>query len=485
MRTYDELTGARGRKIYYRAERYPARDLFRKVVPDVEIDGNSLILNDVSMSGLAASTSQGAPWVPGDGNEVTVTLKMDDLVLFEAKAQVHRTEPIPGGMKVGLGFVSGCLDLSEVVARHRDVTARLELDTWLRSNTDLVPPEYRAVAAEVVYFLRRYRSVFERFSLKAGEQSQLRPSQSSELLAECEARGIPEWTELWLRANRAILPLTDDAQALVATKRFTESLITPEFLPAPFVRRAYEKPLGYPGDFELMNYVYRWEAVGDTDYAKFAHRIAVSTAECVATRMVIVRDAIVDCIERAAPDDNEKPVRITSLGAGPAQEVLNVLEAGPMRRPVEFTLIDQDRNALSYAYERTYPHTVRPGARSSVQCLQISFMQLLSDRRLFESLAPQNMIYCMGLIDYLSPKRAKWLVSRLYDRVSPGGQLIVANMRAGESSTLWPMECICDWSLNYRDEHEMLALAEGLPTEDRRLEIDPTGHVYLLTVGKP
>lgn len=484
MRTYDELTGARGRKIYYRAERYPARDLFRKVVPEVEIDGNSLILNDVSMSGLSASTSQGAPWVPESGTEVTVALRMDDLVLFEAKAQIHRTEQVPGGVKLGLGFVSGCLDISEVVARHRDVTARCELDTWLRSDAGLVSAEYCAICAEVVFFLRRYRSVFDRFGLKANGHTRPGPSRSNELLAECEARAIPEWTDLWHRANRAVRPVMDDPAALLAAKRFTEAVITPELVCAPFWSRAYEKPLGYPGDYEVMNYVYRWEAAGDTPFARFAHRLAVRTAECVATRMVLVRDAIVDCVNNASgPAD--RPVRITSLGSGPAQEVLNVLEAGASPRPVEFTLVDQDRNALSYAYERTYPHTIRSGARSSVQCLQVSFMQLLSDRRLFETLPQQDLIYSVGLIDYLSTKRAKWLVGRLYDRLMPGGRLLVANLRDSGSNTLWPMEFVVDWSVSYRSEQEMLDLAEGLNAVDRRLEVDSTGHVYLLYLTKP
>lgn len=483
MRKYDELMGARGRKIYYRAERYPARELFRKIVPEVEVDGYSLVLNDVSMSGLSASTSQGAPWMPDAGTEVTVTLRMDDLVLFESKAQVHRMEEIPGGVKLGLGFVSGCLDISEVVARHRDITARCELDAWLRSTTDLVPANYRSVCAEVVYFLRRYRSVFERLGLKSNGQSQPRPSQSSELLAECEARAIPEWTELWHRANRAVRPLLDDPAALLATKRFTEVVVTPELASSPFWSRAYDKPLGYPGDYELMNYVYRWEASGNTLFDRFAHRLAVRTAECVATRMVLVRDAIVDCVHNAeGPAD--RPVRITSLGAGPAQEIVNVLEAGLFERPVEFTLVDQDRNALSYAYERTYPHTMRPGVRSSVQCLQVSFMQLLSDRRLFETLPQQDMIYSVGLIDYLSMKRVKWLTGRLYDRVVPGGKLLLANLRDSDASTLWPMEFIVDWSVSYRSEQEMLSLVEGLDAADLSLDVDPTGHVYLLSLTK-
>lgn len=483
MRTYDELTGARGRKIYYRADRYPARELFKKNIPDVEIDGNSLVLNDVSMSGLSASTGNGGRWIPQAGSEVTVTLRIDDFVLFEEKAQISRTEEIPGGTKVALGFVSGCLDVSEVVARYKDITARCELDSWLGPDAGDVPVQYRAIAAEVVYFLRRYRSVFDRLNLKSNGKRPPHSSQTSDLLAECEARAMPEWTDLWHRANRTLLPLADDPVAMRAVKRFTESVVTPEFMAAPFWRRAYEKPLGYPGDYEVMNYVYRWEAVGDTPFARFVHRLAVRTAECVATRMITVRDAIVDTIEVAAGAGG--PVRITSVGSGPAQEVLNVLEAGPPDRPVEFTLIDQDRNALSYAYERTYPHTIRPGARASLKCLQVSFMQLFGGRGPFEGLPPQDMIYTIGLIDYLSQKRSKWLVENLYGRLRPGGRLLVANMRASDESTFWPMEVVTDWSVQYRSEQEMWALAEGLDAAERKLEADSTGHVYMLHLRKP
>jgi len=46
------------------------------------------------------------------------------------------------------------------------------------------------------------------------------------------------------------------------------------------------------------------------------------------------------------------------------------------------------------------------------------------------------------------------------------------------------MEFICDWNVIYRDEREMLALAEGMPNAVVETSLDPTGRVILLTVHK-
>ncbi len=483
MRTYEELTGASGRQIYYRAERYRARDLFNQVAPEVEVDGALLALDDVSMTGLSACAGAAEPWQPEPGSEVSLRLRLDDEVLFEATARVCRTQPIPAGIKVGLGFTSGCLDISELVARHKDLAARSELHGWLRSDVDLVPAEYRMLVADALYFLRRYESVFERLSRKMNGHAVLAPSLASDVLAECETKAMPEWKEIWLRGNAAAMAIEHDPTVVRATKRFTEMVLTPAVGVAPFCRRAYEKPLGYAGDYELMNYVYSWQALGDTGFAKLIHRLGVRTAECVATRMVLARDAIVRMVERrrAAPG----PLRVTSVGSGPAQEVQNVLEAGVPPRAVEFTLIDQDRDALSHAHSRIYPHTMHPGARASVQCLHTSFANLITDRKLYESLPPQDLIYSLGLVDYLTERRAARVVAKLYGRLEAGGELLVGSMRRCETSPLWPMEYLCDWSLNYRSEQEMWSMIEGLDAVDATLDVDPTGHVFMLSVRKP
>ncbi len=55
---------------------------------------------------------------------------------------------------------------------------------------------------------------------------------------------------------------------------------------------AYAKPLGYPGDFEIMNQVYDWKRVGHGAYEMLLHRIGLEVAECIKTRMEIVRGII-------------------------------------------------------------------------------------------------------------------------------------------------------------------------------------------------
>ena len=78
------------------------------------------------------------------------------------------------------------------------------------------------------------------------------------------------------------------------------------------------------------------------------------------------------------------------------------------------------------------------------------------------SLPPQDLIYSVGPARLSHrPSRAS-LVQRLYDLLAPGGLLIIGNMNEMPLSNLWPMEFIADWTLQYRNEAEMLAWAEGL-----------------------
>ena len=45
----------------------------------------------------------------------------------------------------------------------------------------------------------------------------------------------------------------------------------------------------------------------------------------------------------------------------------------------------------------------------------------------------------------------------MYERLAPGGLLVIGNMKAG-TDMIWPLEFIEDWSLNYRTPEEMRAL---------------------------
>lgn len=479
---YEDLSGAEGPGVRYRPERFQARALYGQFPPEVEIGGIAHKILDLSMSGLAVAVRRDQLDIGEPGTELELRLLDQDEELFRGRARVCRVEPTPFHTKVALHLIAGYLDVPKTVAQHRKLLVQHTVGAGPG-----VDPRYREHCADVLHLLRRHRAALGEVERSPVSDYIDREKLDAELLPLCEERLLPEWREIWHAGNALAAPLMTDPAKLRAAKRYTELVLTPEFMPGPLWRRGYEKPLGYPGDFEMMNSVYAWDREGECAYGKLMHRIGLDVAECISTRMVLMEQAIAEAVgaKSGAAESGDDPVRITSLGCGPAQEVMNYLRIKSRPRRVEFTLIDQDELALSCAYARTYPEVVRLGDEASVNCLHISFSQVMRAGPLFQKLPLQDLIYSVGLVDYLSARRARALVTDLYDQLAPGGLLIVGNMRDMPHGNLWPLEFIIDWSLIYRDAKEMRDMAGGVDPAGLDLRTDPTGRIYLLRMRKP
>lgn len=489
MKTYEELSGESGRRAFYRAERFAARDVFPRLSPRVLIGGESFDLENLSMSGLAASATRGsAPESLKQGQDVGIVLEGASGPLFSGSATLNRVDKRASDMLVALSFKGASLDITSLVNRHNETLIQRELNGGLSHALELVPSEYRRFCADVLHLLRAYQGMLSRFeNIIEGEDAsgQVRDSERvSSIYNAAEDRLLREWRALWVEGNALVRPLIDDPDVLAAVKTFTEKVLTPEFMGGAIWNRSYRKPLGYPGDFQMMNYVYQWQSCGANVFERLLHRIGLDVAECIATRMVMVQHEIAAVVAGGA--GSGEPARILSLGCGPAQEVLNYLEIRSLPRDIEVTLVDQDHEALDYAYQRVFPRTVRHGGASRLNCLQVSFIELMKAGEIFKTLPPQDLIYTVGLVDYLSIRRIQRLVASLYGKLAPGGRLVVGNMADVADSNFWPMECLCDWSLYYRTEAQMLEMAATLPADSRaEIRPDPTGRVFMLYITKP
>jgi trans-aconitate methyltransferase len=192
----------------------------------------------------------------------------------------------------------------------------------------------------------------------------------------------------------------------------------------------------------------------------------------------VVRSTINRIVREKGQD---RPARIMSLGCGPAREVeLFLGSPHTSAGRAEFTLIDQESQALQYAYEHTYPHVLKTEGRTRVRCVNISFTDILRGTGALGSLPPQDLVYSVGLLDYLVDRRASGLTQRLYETLAPGGLLIIGNMNDVPLSNLWPMEFIADWTLHYRSDADMLAWVKGMNTTSAWTETEPTERVRML-----
>ncbi|WP_339829601.1 class I SAM-dependent methyltransferase [uncultured Parvibaculum sp.] len=468
--------------MFYRAERFKPEQLFRDAIPAVFIDDERATLKDLSMTGIAVQSAKADGWDNLIGAEMPFELRLGEARLFGGAGRVRRIEPHGMRTTVALEFTTGYLDIPTIVTDHDSLVLTQALADPAFGSSQGILPEFQQLSTEILNLFRSYKDILETFEARLTATGRERERLLLDALIACEDRIVPQWKELWYRGNDILAPVWSDPAMLARHKRYAERVLTPDFMPGAVMKRCYEKPLGYPGDFRIMNYVYEWQRVGDTPYEKLLHRIGIETGACVGTRLRMTQKLIA---ERIAASAGDTPLNIANLGCGSAYEVYDYLKIDHLPSPVNFTLIDQDDRALNHAYEHAYPEVVRHAGRAKVQCLQASFAQLLKAGALFKSLPPQDVIYSLGLYDYLSARRARALTHDLYAQVKPGGQLILANVKKGREACEWPLEFVTDWSLVYRTESDMLALIDGLDIANVTVEVDSTKCIYLMVVDKP
>ena len=481
VHAYEELKGSSGREMWFRPPRYQARVLFPQSPPKVRLRSAVHKLQDISLGGVAVLCHQSAEDIPDVGDVLPLTIQQAGFSIFESEARVCRREDTAFGSKLAFTFVQNFIEFDKLLNRNTQAHISARAQSQQASNS-LIPRDYRMFCADVLSTLRSYSRLIE-------DNAALARTADCNFDVEgcydtCEARLLQQWRSIWHTGNDLIRSMQGDRDILAATKQFSELVLTPEFCQGEIWNRSYQKPMGYPGDFRIMNQVYSWARHGDNPYSVLLHRLGLEVAECIKTRMELVRGRIADTI--AGPRLGERPTRILSLGCGSAREVeLALAGTRSLDRPVTFTLIDQETEALKYAYEKTYPHVVRLQGRAEVQCINTSFTDILRGAGGLGELPRQDMIYSVGLVDYLTDRRAAMLLRRLYEALAPGGLMVIGNMNETPLSNLWPMECIADWTLYYRGHDEMMAWANALKPAEAWTETEPTERVRLLFVKKP
>lgn len=337
--------------------------------------------------------------------------------------------------------------------------------------------EYRDVIDGTTDLLERYRTKLQ-FSTSDS------PPRAHSPIADLVATLWGEWRALWSDAAECLTEIGGEPDRVAAAKAYTELRLTPELVCGPLWGQAYHKPRGYPGDYLVMEHIYDGRPRGDTPFGRIAHLLGVHIGQFVVKRKDLVREAIATILARSR---RYGTINIVSLGAGPAQEVVEIARSeDTVTRPVEFVLVDQDPDALRFA-GRAVSNALtgrRDNPPLKIEPRQISVLRLLKEIDPTRLVPEADMIYSAGLFDYFSDRTCRTLAHRLYAALRPGGLLLLGNMKAG-TDMVWPLELIADWSLSYRNAENVLSWADGLDGAEISLRTEATGYDYLLSVRKP
>jgi SAM-dependent methyltransferase len=486
-KSYESLMGAIGRSVFYRPERQRVRELLsRDARPQLLVNGSEFPLFDLSMNGLSfLAPNSASDWTIGE--EIRLSLLLHDEEVYSGAARIARAEPGPRGSRVGLGLTTGFLDLPDI--RRRDDDKRLEVQ--LREGPDrivaLVPEAYRLVISRVVFFLHFYKRWLTEHERRYRQAKGGEPGSRALAKRALETMRAP-WMQLGREASRAALACLDDREVLLATKEYTETLVTPLALESPLCQRAYTKPFGYSGDYQVMLYYYNNDIEGDTAYGKVIHKFGCEhpLSAGVRTRKDFIVALLEDEHRRVVSgSDDSASFRVVSLGCGPAREVSDFIARNrSWPGNIVFTLIDQEEETLSIAYQASRREIGKWGCDVHLNLLNLSFVQMISEGLPLREPNSQHVIFATGLFDYIRESRAQHLIRAMYEVLEVGGIIAIGNAVA-PNEFFWEPEFVMDWTMLYRTRDEMSRLAALLPASaEVDVALEPGGAYYFLLIRK-
>ncbi|QLY26459.1 class I SAM-dependent methyltransferase [Bdellovibrio sp. KM01] len=249
---------------------------------------------------------------------------------------------------------------------------------------------------------------------------------------------------------------------------------------APFASRAYYKPRGYAGDYEMMNHLYRNELVGKTLFDQCMHKYFIDepAGAAVKNRGTYLFEKI-SALVQASPTD--KPLKFLSIASGPAMEQQLFLKNKKefYGRTLEFTCLDQDEESLKHAQRRllTLERSVKSGFNYRFNNMAIKNVIAMG--------CPEqdyDMIYSAGLFDYFTEHVAHMAAKQMLNSVKDGGHIIIGNFSKTNPCVPF-MELILDWHLIYRSEEDLLRIFNGLGSKIW-IEKEPLGVNLFVVIKK-
>ncbi|GGY19169.1 methyltransferase domain-containing protein [Massilia dura] len=276
-----------------------------------------------------------------------------------------------------------------------------------------------------------------------------------------------------------------DEELAPAHRAFAQAALHPLILRAPFVFRTYTKPLGYAGDYQMVNQILGDPREGPSTYFQVVNAAFLQTAVATAHRHRI--EILVQYLNGLAQQARAagRAFRVLNVGCGPAEEIARFLQQSEQPELLSFQLVDFSAETLDWTRERLEAVQRATGRRTSIEFVHDSVHQLLK-RRDTEGAGRGEFdaVYCAGLFDYLSDKVCARLNGYFASRTRPGGRLLVTNVHSANPER-FSMEHILEWYLIYRDEAKMGAI---LPARrgDAHVYTDPTGvNVFAETTVAP
>lgn len=253
------------------------------------------------------------------------------------------------------------------------------------------------------------------------------------------------------------------------------------------VRRAFEKPQGYPGDYKLLEIIYDNKPISKNIGIYFDNNF-LKNPYAAAVRMR--KDRLKGLLQQYINETNFNHINILNIACGSCREIQELLPDLKAKNRITFTCLDWDEEALRFSQDKLLSSmTMGAGAENKTKNAELQFvkeniMNIIRNKSLLKSLGKQNLIYSTGLIDYLPDRVMKRFIYLFYHLLEPGGKLVLTHKNRDKTFPPIVPDWFCDWRFVPRNKEEILKLfyTSGISRFSLPWESDDFAYTYYFTI---
>ncbi len=253
-------------------------------------------------------------------------------------------------------------------------------------------------------------------------------------------------------------------------KEYFREALLPLAQKSVIVKRGYEKPRGYPGDYATLEMIYDNKDVSTCILGRLFDRYLLrdSYVTAVRNRKEKMKELLRDALIMHPKAQGCRILNIASGGARDIREFLIENETIVKNKKVEFVFVDQDDDALTFSKKQI--DSIRSDVH--IQYVNENISGFFSDPKKFKNILGEfDVIYSIGLIDYIPDALLEKLIVFCFEMLVPGGKLFLAVKNTAIFKSL-ASDWFCDWDFYLRDQKKLISLFnQGLG--HRNFRIDP------------
>ncbi len=352
------------------------------------------------------------------------------------------------GYKTAFAITGNPISMERAVAVRK--TTEVLSEHLAQVSAPQVPDAFKLVSYEITNWLAKLQSLVNSLEKSSFEHSRTYLEPYEAVVTEMVAHYIESNIyPLYSKIQHIVEGL--DSQTVKSSFVFFREQVGPYLYQSAYANRAYTKPRGYAGDFEMMKSVYNNEQRGQSLFGRCVERYFVNVPEsqAVRNRGRYLQGKIINFIQ----SNPGRPHRFLSLACGPAMEIQYLIQENPelLTEDVEIYFVDQDTEALKECQKRIELLGRQFKVKAKFRFHNWAVKNIIENGLQVPEL---SMIYTAGLFDYLSDAVASYAAQRLFTNVLPGGELIIGNFDISAPNR-FGMSLVTDWHLIYRTPRDL------------------------------